>query len=83
MELAPDPMIPQLQKILDGITLGDPGSADGKLKAILSNANIFGISLYEAGLGGKIEEMFREEIAGPGAVRRTLQKYLAGTGDFC
>ncbi len=80
MELAPDPMIPQLQKMLEGISLGDPGSADGKLAAILSNANIFGINLYEAGLGEKIEEMFKEELAGPGAVRRTLLKYLAGTG---
>ena len=76
MELAPDPMIPQLQKTLEGIALGDPESADGKLKEILANANIFGVSLYEAGLGEKIETMFKEEIEGPGAVRRTLQKYL-------
>ena len=35
----------------------------------MSNANIFGINLYEAGIGDKIEEMFVEEIAGKGAVR--------------
>jgi len=33
--------------------------------------------LYEAGIGEKIEEMFLEEIAGTGAVRATLKKYLA------
>ena len=49
---------------------------NGKLKGILSNANIFGIDLYEAGIGERIEEMFVEEIAGPGAVRATLKKYL-------
>ena len=42
----------------------------------LSNANIFGIDLYQAGIGDKIEEMFKEEIAGPGAVRATLKKYM-------
>mgnify|MGYP000623997266 CR=1 FL=1 len=33
--------------------------------------------LYEAGIGERIEEMFLEEIAGPGAVRNVLKKYLA------
>ena len=37
---------------------------------------IFGINLYEAGIGDKIEEMFVEEIAGKGAVRNTIKKYL-------
>ena len=43
----------------------------------LSNENIFGIDLYKAGIGEKIEEMFLEEIAGPGAVRAVLKKYMA------
>lgn len=38
---------------------------------------IFGIDLYEAGIGERTEEMFLEEIAGPGAVRNVLKKYLA------
>ena len=29
------------------------------------------------GIGEKIEEMFLEEIAGPGAVRAVLKKYMA------
>ena len=37
----------------------------------------FRINLYEAGIGERIEEMLREELAGPGAVRRTLENYLA------
>ena len=40
------------------------------------NANIFGINLYEAGLGEKVETIFKEEIAGAGAVRATLKKYV-------
>ena len=47
-----------------------------ELRPLLSNANLFGIDLYQAGLGERIEEMFLELSAGPGAVRRTLEKYV-------
>ena len=76
MNLSPDPMLEDLKACLSGIRLGDPGSMGGSLKPILSNKNIFGSDLYEAGLGEKIEGYFREMIAGNGAVRRTLEKYL-------
>lgn len=75
-ELSSDPMLPELTKTLEGIKVGNPQSYTGQLKPILSNANIFGIDLYEAGIGEKIEAMFLEEIAGPGAVRETLKKYM-------
>lgn len=75
-ELSADPMIPELTGMLAGIEVGKPESYQGQLKGILSNENIFGINLYEAGIGEKIEEMFLEEIAGPGAVRTVLKKYL-------
>ena len=57
--------------------LGDPESADGKLTEILSNKVLFGSDLNEIGLSEKIEGMFKELIAGPGAVRATLHKYMA------
>ncbi len=75
-ELSADPMIPELTKELEGIQVGRPETYQGQLKNILSNANIFGSNLYEAGIGEKIEEMFVEEIAGVGAVRKTLEKYV-------
>lgn len=75
-ELSPDPMIPELTKKLEGIQVGKPETYTGQLKPILSNANIFGINLYDAGIGERIEDMFVEEIAGPGAVREVLKKYL-------
>lgn len=71
-----DPMLKELTERLEGIELGKPGSAEGKLREILSNENIFGIDLYRAGVGEKIEGFFREEIAGKGAVRATLRKYM-------
>ena len=70
-------MLEELSKALEGIEVGNPSSYNGQLKSILSNANIFGIDLYEAGIGEKIEDMFLEEIAGAGAVRNTLKKYMA------
>ncbi len=75
-ELSPDPMAEELIGELKGIEIGKPKTYTGQLKGILSNANIFGIDLYKAGIGELIEQLFVEEIAGAGAVRATLQKYL-------
>ena len=75
-ELSPDPLLKDLQAALQGITLGNPASAKGKLKSILANKDIFGSDLYEVGLGEKIEGYFDELIAGPHAVRNTLVKYV-------
>lgn len=75
-ELSPDPMLAELQEQLSGVTLGEPDSVGDKLRPILSNANIFGSDLYAAGIGTRIEELVKEELAGAGAVRATLQKYM-------
>ncbi|MCI8814541.1 MAG: mannitol dehydrogenase family protein [Lachnospiraceae bacterium] len=76
-ELAPDPMVSEMQERMAGVVVGDPASLKDQLKGILSNENIFATDLYKAGIGEKIEDIFREEIAGPGAVRKTVKKYLA------
>ncbi|MBR3504263.1 MAG: mannitol dehydrogenase family protein [Clostridia bacterium] len=76
MPVSPDPMLAALQGSLEGVKLGEPDSADGKLDAILTNPNLFGVNLAEVGLAGKVEGYFRELLAGPGAVRATLKKYL-------
>ncbi len=77
-ELAPDPMTAELREQMADIVVGDSSSLKDQLRGILSNEIIFATDLYKAGIGEKIEEIFREEIAGPGAVRRTVKKYLAG-----
>ncbi len=76
MEVSPDPLLPELQKALAGITLGDPESEGGKLQAILTDSRYFSVSLKDAGLDQKVTGFFKELIAGPGAVRQTLKKYL-------
>ena len=46
------------------------------LQPILSNDKIFAVNLYEVGLGETVENYFKELVAGPGAVRATLEKYV-------
>lgn len=76
MPVSADPMLSQLQGALKDVKLGEPESADGVLEPILSNSNLFGVNLYDAGLAGKVTGMFKEMLAGVGAVRSTLVKYL-------
>ena len=71
-----DPLLAELMEREKGIELGKPETVGDKLHATLSNATIFGVDLYAIGLGEKIEGLFKEMIAGPGAVRATLVKYL-------
>lgn len=71
--LSPDPLLPTLQGHLQGVVLGDMTS---NVREILASEHIFGVKLYEIGLGDKIEQYFYEMLAGPGAVRSTLEKYL-------
>ena len=67
-----------LQQQLAGIELGKPESVGDKLRPILKNEAVFAADLVACGLAEKIEEMFGKLIAGPGAVRATLQEYLRG-----
>lgn len=76
MSISSDPMLAELQNDLKSVKFGKPESAEGVLKPILSNKNLFGVNLQEIGLSGKIEAMFKEMLNGSGAVRATLQKYL-------
>lgn len=76
MELSPDPMIGELQKLIPKAAFGNPDSARAGLKQMLSNADLFGADLYQVGLGGRIEGYFREMAAGPGAVSAALKKYF-------
>ena len=72
-----DPMLETLQKQLQPIMLGHPETVTAKLlNPILSNPVLFASDLVEVGLADKIIGMLRELVAGPGAVRATLKRYL-------
>lgn len=74
-EVSPDPLYASMKE-----KLGDmkPGTAvnEEKLRPILSDTAVFGVNLYECGLSDKVIGYFRELMAGTGAVRKTLQKYV-------
>jgi fructuronate reductase len=76
MELSPDPMAEELRADIAEIKLGHVETVGEKLRPVLSNEALFGLNLYEVGLGEKIEEYFKEMIAGKNSVRETLQKHL-------
>lgn len=76
MELSPDPMLDELRTYIQGVKLGSTDAAGNCLKPLLSNERIFGLDLYRAGLGGKIEGFFCEMLEGRNAVRKVLEKYV-------
>ena len=75
-EPSSDPKLEELQAIVAPLELGKPDQDYSCLKQLYSRADVFGLDLYEAGLGAQIEGMVKELYAGPGAVRATLHKYV-------
>lgn len=72
-----DPMLETLQSQLSSVKLGRPESAsEAVLKPILSNPALFAVDLYEAGLADKVTEYLKKMLAGPGAVRATLEELV-------
>ncbi|MDC7125472.1 MAG: mannitol dehydrogenase family protein [Spirochaetales bacterium] len=75
-ELSPDPNIETMTKYVEGISLGCKDPVTDKIKHLLSREDIFGVNLYDYNLGEIVEGYFSELIAGRGAVKNTLAKYL-------
>ena len=69
-------MLETMQNQLSAVKFGDSSSVKGNIDAILTNDTLFGVDLKKVGLSDKVEGMLAEMIAGPGAVRATLKKYL-------
>jgi len=76
-EPSPDPMLEELQAIVAPLEIGKPDQDWSPLHKLYSRKDVFGLDLYEAGLGEQIEGMVKELYAGAGAVRQTLHKYVA------
>ena len=75
-ELSPDPLLDTVCPYVAGFKLGQDGDVEAALKPVLENEKIFGVNLYEVGLAETVCDYFKEMIAGPGAVRATLKKYV-------
>ena len=70
-------MLQELQAIVAPLEVGKAGQDYSCLRQLYSRKDVFGLDLYQAGLGEQIEGMVRELFASPGAVRATLHKYVA------
>ena len=77
-EVSADPLKDDLQAKLAGIEFGKPETVTDQLDGILSNASIFGTDLTKTVLADKIKAYFKAEIAGVGAVRKTLHEAVNG-----
>ena len=75
-EPSPDPLLEELQAIVAPLEIGKQDQDYSCLKQLYSRQDVFGLNLYEAGLGEQIEGMVKELYAGKGAVRATLHKYV-------
>ena len=75
-EPSADPLLADVQPFVANCRLGEKPDTEA-LRPLLSNASIFGVNLYEAGLAEKVCSYFEELTAGTGAVRATLHKYTA------
>lgn len=75
-EPSPDPLLAELQQIVAGLEVREGEQDFTCLHDLFSRADVFGVDLYAMDLGEQIEGMTKELYAGPGAVRRTLHKYV-------
>lgn len=75
-ELSADPLLDTVCPVVAGFKLGEEADVEPVLRPVLENAAIFGVNLYEVGLADLVCQYFKEMIAGPGAVRAALEKYV-------
>ena len=74
-EQSPDPLLAELSEIVSGLSLA--GDNDWScLAKLFGRSDVFGVDLYEVGVGELAESLAKELFAGEGAVRRTLEKYV-------
>lgn len=73
-----DPILEFVSVGKGGLHLGTTefGKVKEMIQPLLENSRIFGVDLYEVGMAEIVCEMFTEMMAGPGAVRATLEKYV-------
>lgn len=75
-QISPDPLLETVGPYVAGFRLGEKADPEPRLKPILQNAQIFGVNLYDIGMSELVCQYFTELIAGKGAVRACLKKYL-------
>ena len=75
-ELSPDPLLDTVCPYVAGLELGKANDVEAAVKPLLENERIWGVNLYEVGMAEKVVGYLEEMLAGVGAVRATLKKYV-------
>ena len=83
-ELSPDPLLDTVCPYVEGFKAGlsageavDVAEIKTVLQPVLTNEKIFGVNLEAVGMADAVCKYLGEMLAGKGAVRATLKKYLA------
>jgi len=74
-EPSSDPKLEELQSLVSNLKVTKESHDMSCLKMLFNREDVFGVNLYEVGLGEKVENMTAELYSGKGAVRKTLHKY--------
>ena len=75
--LSQDPRLKEFTDRLSDVKLGCELLTEEGIDKILKDRSIFVIDLYSTRLAGKVKDMFKMMITGPGAVRETLMKFCS------
>lgn len=70
-----DPRLEELSTFLSAVKLGEKLENEEDIYTLLADKSIFCIDMNRYGMTNKVISMFKEMIAGEGAVRNTLLKY--------
>ena len=68
-ELSPDPLLSEVQPVVANVKLGEKFDVHATVEPLLKRKEIFGVDLYEAGLGEKVEAYFEKLTSGDGWLR--------------
>lgn len=77
---SPDPLYDELHAHVADVALGEPVDAHRVLAPIVSNPELFAVDLTTTPLAGVVEDLFTRMVAGPGAVRATLDAVVSEDG---
>lgn len=76
MECSSDPILPLIEPKRNLLSFGNIEKMDEVFAPLFETDTYFGLNLSEVGMEHLVKHYFAEMMAGPGAVRATLEKYV-------
>jgi fructuronate reductase len=79
--LSSDPRLEELRSVMSEVKVGQKLTNEDGIDRLLKDQSIFAIDLFRYGMADKVKAILTEMLAGPGAIRKTLQKYCSAVGE--